>query len=176
MKIISTILFVTIIFHSTTCFAQHESDIWYFGSNAGIDFNSGSPVNLTNGQLSTIEGCASISDTAGNLLFYTDGITVWNKNHLVMSMGTGLHGGISSSQSAIIVTQPGNDSLYYIFTTGEMGAYGLEYSIVNINMQGGFGEVIVKNIVLVNNTNEKVTATKHSNGNDIWIITSITYS
>ena len=46
---------------------------WYFGNNAGVSFASGSPVALTNGQLSTTEGCASISDASGNLMFYTNG-------------------------------------------------------------------------------------------------------
>jgi len=50
--------------------AQGEANIWYFGQNAGIDFNSGSPVALTNGQLVTDEGCATISNSSGQLLFY----------------------------------------------------------------------------------------------------------
>ena len=54
---------------------------WYFGSNAGITFNSGSPVALTNGVLITVEGVATISDNSGNLLFYTDGLTVYNRLH-----------------------------------------------------------------------------------------------
>jgi len=51
--------------------AQHEFDNWYFGTNAGVSFVSGIPVNLSGGQISTNEGCSSISDGAGNLLFYT---------------------------------------------------------------------------------------------------------
>jgi hypothetical protein len=39
--------------------------------SAGLDFNSGSPVTLTNGKLTTNEGCATISDTKGNYFFYT---------------------------------------------------------------------------------------------------------
>jgi hypothetical protein len=77
---------------STFGFSQGEANIWYFGQNAGLDFNGGSPVALTNGQLATDEGCATISDTNGQLLFYTDGITVYNKNHSIMANGTGLTG------------------------------------------------------------------------------------
>ena len=58
--------------------AQNEGNIWYFGYNAGIDFNSGEPVALTNSGMYTWEGCASISDLDGNLLFYTNGKKVWN--------------------------------------------------------------------------------------------------
>ena len=68
--------------------AQGEANIWYFGQNAGIDFNSGSPVALTNGQLVTDEGCATISNSSGQLLFYTDGITVYNRNHSIMVNGS----------------------------------------------------------------------------------------
>ena len=56
--------------------AQKEANIWYFGRNAGIDFSAGNPTALTNGQLNTFEGCSTISDKDGNLLFYSDGSTV----------------------------------------------------------------------------------------------------
>ena len=62
-------------------FSQKQANIWYFGKNAGLDFNSGTAIPLTDGAMNTWEGCASIADPNGNLLFYTDGITVWNKNH-----------------------------------------------------------------------------------------------
>jgi len=81
--------------------AQREASNWYFGRNAGVQFNpDGSVTPLTDGQLSTLEGCASISDRFGNLLFYTDGVTVWDRTHQVMPGGTGLLGDDSSSQSA----------------------------------------------------------------------------
>ena len=83
-KIIFLLLWVC-----TTTFAQNEANIWYFGANAGLDFNSGSPVALTNGQLNTLEGCATLCNNSGQLLMYTDGITVYNKNHTVMINGNG---------------------------------------------------------------------------------------
>ena len=99
--------------------AQREAGIWYFGIEAGIDFNSGSPVPLTNGKLITKEGCSTISDKDGKLLFYTDGSTVWNAKHNIMPNGTGLFGHLSSTQSAIIVPNPSNPSIYYVFTVDE---------------------------------------------------------
>ena len=87
---------------------------WYFGNYAGITFNSGSPVALTNGALITTEGVATISDNSGNLLFYTDGVTVYNRNHVTMTNGTGLFGDASSTQSAIIVQKPGFNNIYYL--------------------------------------------------------------
>ena len=62
-------------------FSQNEAAIWYFGSNAGLDFSGGTPVAITDGQITTSEGCSTISDQNGHLLFYTDGVDVWNKNH-----------------------------------------------------------------------------------------------
>jgi hypothetical protein len=87
--------------------AQNESQKWYFGSNAGLDFSTNPPTPLTNGMLNTIEGCATICDALGNLLFYTDGSTVYDQTHAVMANGTGLSGNSSSTQSAIIVKKPG---------------------------------------------------------------------
>jgi hypothetical protein len=63
-----------------------------------------------------------------------------------MPNGNGLHGSTTSSQSAMIVKQPGNLNMYYIFTTdGVAGAYGFCYSTVDMNLQGGLGDVVVKN-------------------------------
>ena len=109
----NNIIFI-LIFLPAVVFSQNEANIWYFGENAGIDFNSGSPVALTDGQLFTDEGCATISDTSGNLLFYTDGSTVYDKNHAIMPNGTGLLGNNSSTQSAIIVKKPGSNTIYFL--------------------------------------------------------------
>ncbi len=172
------ILFIIFIFQSFFSLSQHEADFWYFGNYAGLDFSSGKPEPLTDGQLKNYEGCAVISDSAGNLLFYTNGVKVWNKQHQIMENGTGLFGDTSSTQSAIIIPQPGNDSLFYLFTTDELSVNtknlftdGLNYSIVNINKNNGNGKIIYKNIHLLDSATEKLTAVKHQNNNDIWIIT-----
>ncbi len=92
---------------STSAWSQKEFNVWYFGYRAGIDFNSGSPVALTNGQMSTYEGVASILDPlTGAFLFCTDGVSVWDRNQRVMPNGTGLLGSNSSTQSALIVPMP----------------------------------------------------------------------
>src|SRR5215212_6437641 len=66
-----------------TSFSQ-QGNVWYFGDNAGLNFNTNPPSSLTDGRLTTYEGCSGISDNNGRILFYTDGITVWNKQHQVM--------------------------------------------------------------------------------------------
>ena len=154
-------------------FAQNETDNWYFGSKAGLNFSTCTPTILTNGQVNTLEGVATISDVNGNLLFYTDGIKVWNRNHLVMQNGTGLHGNSSSSQSAVIIPKPGSISLYYVFTVDDIfsNTYGLKYSIVDISQNAGLGNVITKNVPLLAEAWEKLTAVRHQNNTDFWIIT-----
>ena len=164
------ILGLTFLLKSADSYAQKEGNIWYFGSRAGLDFNSGSPVALTNGTLSTFEGCSSISDNMGNLLFYTDGTTVRNKNHVQMPNGFGLLGHSSSTQSAIIISKPGSNTIYYIFTTPAEGFGGLTYSIVDMTLQGGLGDVTIKNALLQTPVTEKLTAVKHANGCDVWVI------
>ncbi|MCK0160132.1 T9SS type B sorting domain-containing protein [Allomuricauda sp. F6463D] len=157
--------------------AQNRANHWYFGYNAGVDFNSGSPVAVTYGQLFTDEGCATISDNGGNLLFYTDGINVYNKDHQLMPNGTGLFGDSSSTHSAIIVPVPGSLTLYYIFTVDVIivGATivptdGLQYSIVDMSLDGGLGDVSVKNIQLMDKIPERVAAYKKKDSDDYWVI------
>ena len=105
---------LTLIFCASQVWAtaQSPADWWYFGHNAGVEFQSGNPVGVTDGQLFTTEGCASISDPLGDLLFYTDGSTVWDKLHNIMPNGLGLLGNSSATQSAIIVPAPGNPDEY----------------------------------------------------------------
>src|SRR5215831_18462143 len=153
-KFFSLILCCTILQIS---FAQKQADWWFFGLNAGLNFNSGSPVAVTTGALSTSEGCSAISDSSGNLLFYTDGITVYTKQNTKMPNSGDLDGDISSTQSAQIVPLPGNPNLFYIFTTpAEGGSDGFRYSIVDLSLNGGLGDVTQKNIFIKDRVDEKV--------------------
>jgi hypothetical protein len=155
--------------------AQKQGNIWYFGFNAGISFNAGAPVALTNGALSQSEGCATIADGNGNLLFYTDGSRIYNRNHVVMPNGSGLLGENISAQSAIIVPLPQSNTLYYVFTIGNWTTttlrHGLNYSIVDMSLNNGLGDVTTKNSPLIENVREQVTAVHHSNCHDVWIVT-----
>lgn len=152
--------------------SQRQANVWYFGQFAGLDFNTGTAIPLLDGKINRWEGVASFSDSLGHLLFYTDGDSVWNRLHEPMPNGFGLGGHPSSTESAIIVPYPGNDSLFYIFTVdAEGGERGFCYSIVNMNLDNGNGALIVKNIQLQTPVSEKVTAIKHHNNHDFWIIT-----
>ncbi len=112
-----------LLFFALKSFSQKEANIWYFGEKAGLDFNTNPPTALTNGEINTFEGCSSFSDEDGNLLFYSDGITVWDKNHDEMkyedgSFANDLKGNPSSTQSGMIIPKPGSTSIYYLFTVG----------------------------------------------------------
>lgn len=173
----------TIIFlsHFFICFAlqAQQNNNWYFGQRAGIRFSGSpgqvTPVTLTDGAMITDEGSAAFSDSNGQLLFYTNGITVFNRQHQVMLNGNDLKGNISSCQAAIIVPVPGNDSIYYIFTTDAIEnnfSSGYNYSIVNMKRDNGNGEVVSKNTLLWQSCTERLTAARHQNGTDIWLITN----
>lgn len=219
------LLFSLIIFPILT-FSQGEANNWYFGNNAGISFNTSPPAVLNDGQLSTNEGCSSISNANGDLLFYTDGRTIWNANHQIMSNadyfgGTGLNGDPSSTSSGLIVPHPTDEDLYFVFTVDEphhenafafpnqgpanpdgspRSTYsdtnqsipqaddgfnnGFNYSVVNMSLNGGLGDVLPaeKNIELVTydpndsedvkfKCSEKITAVRGENCNSIWVIT-----
>lgn len=164
--------------YTLASFAQGEANVWYFGNKAGISFNSGAPVPLLDGEMQADEGCATLSDVNGNLLFYTNGITVWNRNHQVMPNGTGLMGHQSSTQSGTIVPLPGSNHLYYVFTL-DFQSYpnGFRYSIIDLNLDGGLGAVTsTKNVLIYTPSCEKISVVKHANDVDYWIVTRESYS
>lgn len=153
-------------------YAQKEANFWFFGNNAGLNFNTSPPTPLQNGQMLAVEGCGTISDKNGNLLFYTDGMTVWNKNHNVMQNGTGLNGKSSSAQNGLCIKQPGNNSKYFIFSVPEVESNdkGVYYSVVDMSLDNEQGIVVEKNKLFDTRSTEKIAATKHCNGNDVWIV------
>lgn len=150
-----------------------SSHNWYFGQNAGLTFVGGSAEVLTNGRLNTLDGSAVASDPiTGRLLFYTDGKTVWDSTHTPMPAGTGLLGHESSGQPALIVRKPGSGDIFYIFTTGAANTpnTSTRYSVVDMRANGGRGDVVEKNTLLITNGTEKITATRHCDGRDYWVI------
>jgi gliding motility-associated-like protein len=143
---------------------------------AGINFNTTPPSAVFNGSMVAHYSCASIADATGNLLFYTDGDTIWNASHSPMANGTGLNGnnGISP-QGVIILKQPGNTNIYYVVyvspitLTSSIGT--TYYAVVDMSLASGSGSVTIKNAALfAGPVTGKLTATKHCNGTDIWLI------
>lgn len=169
----SSIFFLLNILVCGNLLGQKQTNIWYFGNGAGINFNNVPPIVLTNGAMYAQEGCSGMADSNGNIKVYSDGITAWSKNHSILPFSTGLMGGTDVTQSALLVPMPKDASKYYLFTV-EGGVYskGFRYSIVDTKLNGGIGDIepLNKNVLLQTPISEKLAATHHANGRDIWII------
>ncbi|MCX6276008.1 MAG: T9SS type A sorting domain-containing protein, partial [Bacteroidetes bacterium] len=145
---------------------------WYFGNNAGIDFyNNNNPTAITTSALSTYDYGSAVCDFNGNMLFYTNGETVWDSSNSVMVNGTNLDGSTSGGQTALILRPNGEGQYYYIFTVPEFAsANGFRYSIVDMSLQGGRGEVVLKNQLLFAPSAEKIASIYNAQDNSYWVI------
>ncbi len=155
---------------------QKEAAFWLFGDGAGIDFKVTPPSPFFEDIFYAAEGSATISNSDGELLFYTNGEIVYNKNNEVMENGTGLHGMNSSYQSSIIVPLPCSKNIYYVFTSDGNSTYpdfpydsAFKYSVVDLSKNGGLGKVVQKNITLFHPVNESLAAVHHANGLYVWV-------
>ena len=186
------------IFLSVCAHAQRENNNWLFGNKAGLTWNttqdfaatgafgtanatlSGIPTTIAS-EINTFEGCFSISDVSGNLLFYSDGMKIWDKNNQVMPNGSGLNGHSSSAQSGIVVPYPGQANKYIVFALGFQNANNLSYSIVDMTLKGNgttitpLGDVVSgqKNIPLTGHSGslgESLTAVWDAAGNNVWLV------
>ncbi|HEX8329835.1 MAG TPA: T9SS type A sorting domain-containing protein [Hymenobacter sp.] len=175
--------------------AQHEADTWYFGDRAGFSFRAGLPQVLLDGQTTTYTSAAVVSDrTTGQLLLYSDGARVWGRDHRVLPNGDGLWGSSFpaalpppasyATQSALLVPVPGDTAGYYLFTLragtkvaappmpARTYASSLAYSLVDLRRNNGLGDVVptTKNRRLATGLSEKLTAVRHANGRDYWVV------
>jgi gliding motility-associated-like protein len=185
--------FFALIFFATTAFSQNEGNIWFFGNGYGLDFSSTPPTLTTGSGMDAPEGCASLCDANGNLLFYSNGggrvapstISggIWNRNNQLMHDMMGLQGGgLSAPQSSIILPFPGNPGQYYLFTMeeiefdvdglpeGQEQGRGFSYFIVDMNANGGLGAVTVQDVNVHVPSYQSLGAVRHANGTDYWII------
>ncbi len=172
-------LLAVLTIKSSFVVGQKQNNHWRFGNSGGIDFNTVPPSFSSGAVLSTGEGSASIADrNTGKLLFYTDGVTVWNAFNQAMPNGTGLLGGtsslLSSTVAAVIVPKPGNTNLFYLITVDEQSSNnGIRYSIVDMTLNGGLGDIVTgqKNIFLFQTSSEKLEVVPASDGISSWLIT-----
>lgn len=155
-----------------TAEAQGPASHWFFGHQAGLHFQNGGAHPQFSGALSTLEGCAVSTDDAGNLQFYTNGVTIWDKSHHQMLNGMNLAGHQSASQSVTIVPRPNHPQQYWVFTAGdESGTGAIHYSEVNMSLNLGLGAVNKKNTFLISGMTERLTTIPHKNGTDYWVLT-----
>ena len=172
-SVYSIFIVALLIFLQLNCFAQKETNNWIFGiyDNWVIFTDSGpvpfSPPNNIQWQPDFFEsgGCASsISDKDGNLILYTNGVSLWNGQLENIGYPNGDWWG-----SVILTPSPGNPSRFYTIRTqfgggGSIKAYQIDMSVNNGS--GGFVyyEFIATNVV------PKIASTYHSNQKDIWLI------
>jgi len=183
--------------------AQGINNLWTLGYSENYQNYGGSNINFINNSPDTSRAfreidmritSANICDSAGQLLFCTNGFDVSDLNGQAMPNGHGLHGssstttwassGNQSLQGCIILPNPGNLNQYYIIHEAEDlwvilnpdGAVffpeDLYFSIVDMSLNAGLGDVINKNTILLHDTIAKgqITACKHANGRDWWVI------
>lgn len=166
---------------------------WYFGWHYGLNFVGGAPIPISNNSMPAVEAASSISDSFGNLLFYTNAQRIWNRQNQIMPNGDTLHSdtgpaqqqqadsfGSSTTNGVVIMPAPGSNNRYYVFNVwgncwcGNPNLDAIGYSVVDMNLEGGFGDVVQgqKNIPLqpYKVYTEKLTAVKHGNGRDWWVI------
>lgn len=151
---------------------DQRANIWYFGQNAGLDFNPlpDDPVVSITGPIDSPEGVSVISDRNGQVVFSTDGLNVYDKNgNLVPTPPNppGLGGEPGATQSVLIMPVPGDETLYYIFTTQEVygtGTYELRYSLYDLKLNNGDGGLVEYNQFLFSPSTERIT------GSGNWII------
>src|SRR5690606_3494754 len=148
---------------------DQRANIWYFGNNAGIDFNPlpDNPAIPIDGPLVTPEGTSVISDRNGQVIFSTDGFSVFDKLGNDITPPGGIGGENGATQSALIIPVPGDETLYYIFTTREIygtGAYELRYSLYDLKLNNDNGGLVEYNVLLFKPSTERIT------GSGEWLI------
>jgi len=115
LKYYTWVLLIVQLFIAQKALSQLESKNWYFGEYEGMKFENNQPIELLDSKMNIGLGSAVISDKNGNLLFYTDGKTIWNRKHDTLKNGYNLNS-FASIQEAIIIPQPGNPNIYFVFT------------------------------------------------------------
>ncbi len=173
----SLLIVIAVLCSTIAGYAQYEN-VWVFGGNAGMDFNSGSPVGIYT-SINSKEASASVCNRQGQLLFYTDGDNIWNRNHKKMPRGSDIvpspYITWSTAQGALIVPAPGPPNKYYVFSLTELGER-LYYSVVNMDMDTGRGDIIPgkKGVLLSVDNSESMTAVVGDRCN-VWILTRSRY-
>jgi hypothetical protein len=185
------VLFIVLLLPGVMMHAQYnlkQNNVWAFGSHYGLDFNSGTPVPIST-SLITLGGSASVSDANGQLLFYTQGDTIWNRNHQIMPNGSEIiapyisnGNGTQSEQGQLIVPVINNPDQYYVFSIQNGGDYyfGIDamacrlfYSAVDMSLDGGLGDVVAgqKNIQIDSSLSPQKLIAVAGNNCNIWMIT-----
>lgn len=160
-------------------FSQFEASTWYFGDQGeGLKFSEHEcgPIVLLDGSMDGFEGVSTISDPlTGDLLFLTNSQAVYNRQHQQMPNGSLINGGNTITQ-VLIIPKPTDQNRYYVFTAEIQGfsGEGLRFHCVDLSLDGGYGDVLYKDsIAYPAPVTEKLTALRHANGIDIWVVAHV---
>lgn len=153
-------------------YAQGENNNWCFSGKIGLTFNTAPPSPFLD---STRFKGASISDAAGNLLFYVSDSTVRDKNHNIMPNGQGLSfDSVSIFHKVIIIQSPTNNNQYYVMFSGNGHSWNKAYySLIDMTMNNGLGDVVSgqKKIVITPDVGTEMVCVPISRGCDgYWVI------
>lgn len=149
-----------------------ENSVWAFGDGDGMDFSGPDPVPV-NTSIMHGEGCASVCDENGALLFYTNGNKVWDANGSLFPHAQNLDidsmTAITTTQTALIVPIPSQVNKYYLFTLGrKLFCYRIDMALNN-----GMGDIdttfALTHLALADSLTEKMIAIRGCD-NNIWVI------
>ncbi len=199
MNIRRSIILILLFLNCVTSFSQGLNNIWLSGyeSFGGLPFGI-SRLNFFNGpplisydslNMNFNHTHTNISDSSGNILFYTNGIYIADATNDTMQNGGSIHPGLYANtfpdgfliaQGALVIPKPGSNTIYYLFHCGVDNypnasgsvAYNLRMTTIDMSLNGGLGAVTLKNQVVINDTLNvgKITACKHANGRDWWVM------
>lgn len=151
---------------------------WMFGHNSQFDFGVKGSANPKTGRSPgvSVEGSTIVTDTQGNLRFWSNGVDVWGADGKPIKNSGDGKGMSSSAQTVVAVPAMGSPGKYYVIMSGyqaEMGAAkaSLYYSVIDMNANGGKGEMTQKNIALgtAGVAGEGLTATVNAEGDGFWV-------
>ena len=149
-----------------SCEESKQNNTWYFGKGLKLDFNGPTTNVLVEGNSWIRHGnIAGISDENGEILFYSDGSNIRNKDHEVLPTDRVIGG--TRPEGLIAIPRPGNPDEYYLFTHNGT----LSYFRIDMNQDGGKGDVVEKVDFTgcCSSNSVALSATYHANGEDIWL-------
>ncbi|HRI34474.1 MAG TPA: T9SS type A sorting domain-containing protein [Saprospiraceae bacterium] len=202
MKILirSSMLYIFIASILLTASAQNRNMIWMLDSkfsdnlSQGLDFSNGSLVMFTeDGRSEFYLSNASICDTNGQLLFYSNGNLIKNRNFDSLDNTFGFNPGYATDeypdglpipQGAIVIPKPNKPEQYFLFhesadeifplTGYDAQPLELRYSLIDITLDNSMGGIVVgsktKPIIIDTLTLGRLNACKHANGRDWWLV------
>ena len=163
-------------FQFNQCYAQKEFNNWYFGDMAGVSFNTGTPVPFLSSVMEDPgSGFSDVSDSLGNILFYTNGWHVFNRNNQMMPNGWIQYlCGMDYSRKCFAFQTLDDHSKYYLFVPGCRGNSGANYSVIDMTLDGGLGDIPpgLNSVHLPGGLHAfyAVAATRHHNNRDAWVV------